>query len=112
LAHHTAVSPNFRIDAKANLPHKKHVLRTFSPQLPILLLLVLLVFAFPRPNSDRHRQLFDSRITGSNLPTLIFLLNSEYDTRRSGAELYQQGLAPVVYRPGETRRCRFGIDPQ
>ena len=104
---------NFRIDAKANLPHKKHVLRNLFTAVAILLLLVLLVFAFRAQilTGIASYLIVDNRLQPADL---IFLLNSEYDTRPfRAAELYQQGLAPVVLiaRAENTPAVDLGLIP-
>jgi len=83
-------------DSPASPPHKKHALRNLFVAVAFLLLLVILVFAFRSQilTGIAGYLIVDDRLQPADL---IFLLNSEYDTRPfRAAELYQHGLAPIV----------------
>jgi uncharacterized SAM-binding protein YcdF (DUF218 family) len=78
------------------LPEKKHTLRNILVAGVILLLLLVLTFAFRSRilTGIADYLVVDDRLQPANA---IFLLNSEYNTRPFRAsELYQQGLAPVI----------------
>jgi len=113
IAHHHGGELNFRIDAKANLPHKKHVLRNLFTAVAILLLLAILAFSFRAQilTAIASYLIVDDRLQPADL---IFLLNGDYDTRPfRAAELYQQGLAPVVgiARAENTPAVDLGLVP-
>jgi uncharacterized SAM-binding protein YcdF (DUF218 family) len=83
-------------DSPASSPHKKHALRKLFTAVAILFLLVILAFAF---RSQILTGIADYLIINDKLQPadLIFLLNSEYETRPfRAAELYQQRFAPVI----------------
>ena len=87
------ISPTGRI---ANSPKPRHTLRNILAAGAVLLLLVILAFAF---RSQILTGIADYLIVSDKLQPadVIVLLNSEINTRPFRASaLYQQGLAPVI----------------
>jgi len=104
-----AVSPH----AYPFFGYKKHTLRNILAAGTLLLLLVILAFAF---RSQILTGIADYMIIKDKLQPAdaIVLLNSEFDTRpfRAG-ELYMQGLAPVIViaRAENTPVVELGLVP-
>ena len=104
-----AVSPH----AYPFFGYKKHTLRNILAAGTLLLLLVILAFAF---RSQILTGIADYLIIKDKLQPAdaIVLLNSEFDTRpfRAG-ELYMQGLAPVIViaRAENTPVVELGLVP-
>ncbi len=93
--------------------HNKHSLRNGLAVGTLLLLLVILAFAF---RSQILTGIADYLIINDKLQPadVIFLLNSEVDTRPfRAAELYKQGLAPVIViaRAVDTPVVDLGLVP-
>lgn len=81
---------------EADLPNKSHLLRNLLVAGAILILLVVLAYAF-RPQI--LTEVADLLVVNDRLQPadVIFLLNGDYNTRPFYAsDLYKQGLAPVV----------------
>ena len=100
-------------NSPANSPHKKHALRKLFTAVAVLLLLVILVFTFRSQilTGIANYLIINDRLQPADL---IFLLNSEYETRPfRAAELYQQGLAPVILmaRSENTPAVDLGLIP-
>ena len=97
----------------ANLPNKNHLLRNVLVAGVLLLLLVVLAYSFRAPILTG---IADVLIVNDTLQPadIIFLLNSDYNTRPFRAsELYKQGLAPVVViaRSENTPAVDLGLIP-
>jgi uncharacterized SAM-binding protein YcdF (DUF218 family) len=100
-------------DRTADLPRPKHTLRNILAAAAVLLLLVILAFAF---RSQILTGIADYLIVNDKLQPAdaIVLLNSDVNTRPFRAsELYQQGLAPVVViaRSENTPIVNLGLVP-
>jgi uncharacterized SAM-binding protein YcdF (DUF218 family) len=83
-------------DWKAGSSEKKHTLRNILVAATVLLLLVILAFAFRAPILTR---IADFLIINDELQPAdaIFLLSSDVNTRPFRvAELYKQGFAPII----------------
>ena len=76
--------------------HNKHLLRNFLAAVTLLLLLVILAFAFRSQilTGIAGYLVIDDKLQPADV---IFLLNGDFNTRPfKAAELYKQGLAPVI----------------
>jgi uncharacterized SAM-binding protein YcdF (DUF218 family) len=98
---------------KAGMPYKKHALRNVLIASSLILLLAVLAFAF---RSQILTSIADYLIINDRLQPAeaIFLLNSDFDTRPfHAAELFKQGLAPVVViaRAKNTPVVNLGLVP-
>jgi uncharacterized SAM-binding protein YcdF (DUF218 family) len=99
--------------SSVNSLNKNHLLRNVLVAGAILLLLVVLAYTFRAPILTR---VADVLIVNDNVQPadIIFLLNSDYNTRPFRAsELYKQGLAPVVViaRSENTPAVGMGLLP-
>jgi uncharacterized SAM-binding protein YcdF (DUF218 family) len=100
-------------DKRAGWPRPKHTLRNILAAAAVLLLLVILAFAF---RSQILTGVADALIVSDNLQPadVIVLLNSDVNTRPFRvSELYQQGLAPVILiaRSESTPTVDLGLLP-
>ena len=100
-------------DRVAGSPKPKHALRNILAAGAVLLLLVILAFAF---RSQILTGIADYLIVSDKLEPadVIVLLNSEVNTRPfRTSELYQQGLAPVIViaRSESTPTVDLGLVP-
>jgi uncharacterized SAM-binding protein YcdF (DUF218 family) len=103
----------YRLKRSANSPNGNHLLRNILVAGVILLLLVILAYAFRTPILTG---VADVLVVNDTLQPadIIFLLNSDYNTRPFRAsELYKQGLAPVVVitRSENTPAVDLGLVP-
>jgi uncharacterized SAM-binding protein YcdF (DUF218 family) len=97
----------------ASLPTQKHSLRNFLIAGAGFVLCVILAFVF---RAQILTGMADYLIVKDDLQPadVIFLLNSEYDIRPfRAAELYQQGLAPVIAiaRSEDSQVVEMGLVP-
>ena len=100
-------------DRKAASTHQKRICRTIITAGTFFLLLAALVFAFRSQilTGVADYLIIDDRLQPADV---IFLLNSEFDTRPfRAAELYKQGLAPVIViaRAENSRAVELGLVP-
>ena len=97
----------------ADSPHKKHTLRNVLAAGAVLLLLVILAFAF---RSQILTGVADYLIVSDKLQPagVVFVLNGDYNTRPFYAsDLYKQGLAPgiVIARSENLPAVDLGLIP-
>jgi len=79
-----------------HVKHNKHLLRNLLAAVALLLLLVILAFAFRSQilTGIAGYLVIDDKLQPADV---IFLLNGDFNTRPfKAAELYKQGLAPVI----------------
>ena len=100
-------------ERQAGLLRNKSSLRYFITASAVLLLLVVLAFAFRTQilTGIANYLIINDRLQPADA---IFLLNSEFDTRPfRAAELYKQGLAPVIViaRTKDTPVVILGLMP-
>jgi uncharacterized SAM-binding protein YcdF (DUF218 family) len=103
--------PHLKRDA--DLPNKSHLLRNLLVAGAILILLVVLAYAF---RSQILTDVADYLVVSDRLQPadVIFLLNGDYNTRPFYAsDLYKQGLAPaiVIARSVNLPAAELGLVP-